>query len=126
MNLEGYAAWLGMPVGASKAVSSSTASAQEDNTEVQAGGQGPGFQQCVWGHRLLEQPLRKVQGTLILPRPDFPPFCPQESRTGPMQISIAWMWYTAFLNTHALDTGIRSQGNYVIRRVRCVIMSRVV
>lgn len=79
-NLEGYTAWLGVLVGASKAVWSSRASAQEGNAEGQAGGQGPGFQSCVCGHSLLEQALRKAQEAPILPRLDFPPKNPKLDR----------------------------------------------
>lgn len=118
--LEGYAAWLGTSVAASEAAWSSTA--QEDKAEVQAGGQGQGFHQCISGRSLLEQPLGKVQGTLIVPRPEFPPLFLDQCKLVLPERDIQ-CFSTLDLE---LDTGARPQGKYVIRRVRCEIMSKEV
>lgn len=99
-----------------------------------SGGQGraagwrarAGFQQRVPGHSLLEQPLRKVQGTLTLPRPDFPPFAPKNPKLDQCKLVLPECDIRCFLNTYALDTGIRCRGKYVVRKARCVVMSRVV
>lgn len=126
MNLEGYAAWLGMPVGASRAVWSSTASAQDNNAPGMLVSRGQAFSSVSRNIDCWNNLLGKHRGLWFCLNQVFPPFCPQESKTRPMQINIAWMWYTGFLNPHALDTGFKPQGKYVIMwlRIMSVIVSR--
>lgn len=91
LRLKDFITWLGMPEG-----DSTHEAAQRDR----------GCSATSW---------ESHHGTLTLPGPHFPAFCPQESKTEAMQIYITWMLYVATLIYPWAGQGAGPQMNSAIR-----------